>query len=267
MRTGAFILVAFVAACGGETATPNPMPRPIAAIERRIESPFRGVAIAPDGVYYDRKKVSSLADFVGETEGGLITALMHARAAAGPPLPHGESDPKHISMGVVVVPDSMVSPALVASVVGAVRRAGWLNISVKRIRTDPDDPNQHDLEGICDLAHNELVPPRTIDPDDERVNLSLLLTPERIWVGLSRVNEFQEIPIMSTRDHDWDKLEMTLKEHKVSAFFADRTDIEIALEGDRPVAELLATLYAACKVGFTDVAIFAAENLSARPTL
>src|SRR5499426_4376456 len=33
-----------------------------------------------------------------------------------------------------------------------------------------------------------------VQQDDERVILSVLVQSDRIWVGLSRVNEFQEIP-------------------------------------------------------------------------
>src|SRR5438045_8415553 len=33
-----------------------------------------------------------------------------------------------------------------------------------------------------------------VQQDDERVTLSVLVQSDRIWVGLSRVNEFQDIP-------------------------------------------------------------------------
>ena len=59
------------------------------------------------------------------------------------------------------------------------------------------------------------------------MTLSVLVQADRIWVGLSRVNEFQEIPKKGD-EQDWEKFETTLKEHKASAFFADRTDIEVA---------------------------------------
>src|SRR6478609_6637615 len=68
-----------------------------------------------------------------------------------------------------------------------------------------------------------------VQQDDEHVSLSVLVQSDKIWVGLSRVNEFQEIPKKGD-EQDWEKLETTLKEHKASAFFADRTDIEVAAE-------------------------------------
>src|SRR4029079_9548173 len=68
-----------------------------------------------------------------------------------------------------------------------------------------------------------------VQQDDEHVTLSVLVQADKIWVGLSRVNEFQDIP-QKGDDQDWDKLESTLKEHKSSTFFADRSDLEIAAE-------------------------------------
>ena len=63
--------------------------------------------------------------------------------------------------------------------------------------------------------------------DNENPILSVLVQPDKIQIGLSRVNEFQEIP-KKADEHDWEKFETTLKEHKASAFFADRTDLEFA---------------------------------------
>src|SRR5580698_2007181 len=68
---------------------------------------------------------------------------------------------------------------------------------------------------------------QNVQQDDEHVTLSVLVQSDKIWVGLSRVNEFQEIDKKGT-EQDWEKFETTLKEHKVSAFFSDRTDLEIA---------------------------------------
>ena len=62
-----------------------------------------------------------------------------------------------------------------------------------------------------------------VQKDDETVTLSVLVQADRIWVGLSRVNEFQEIPKKGD-GQDWEKFETTLKEHKASAFFDDRAD-------------------------------------------
>src|SRR6185503_2229143 len=57
---------------------------------------------------------------------------------------------------------------------------------------------------------------QTIQDPEEHVTLSVLVQSDRVWVGLSRVNEFQEIPKKGDAQ-DWEKLETTLKEHKASA--------------------------------------------------
>jgi len=105
---------------------------------------------------------------------------------------------------------------------------------------------------------------------DEHVTLSVLVQSDRIWVGLSRVNEFQDIP-KKGESQDWDKLETTLKEHKASAFFADRSDLEIAAESTTaaPVKyqDIIYAMDVAVKVGFVDVGLSDPQGLSARPSL
>ncbi len=109
-----------------------------------------------------------------------------------------------------------------------------------------------------------------VQKDDETVTLSVLVQADRIWVGLSRVNEFQEIPKLA-ESHDWTKFETTLKEHKASAFFADRADIEIAGESTTtsPVQyqDVIQAMDFAVKVGFIDVGLSDPAGLAARPSL
>lgn len=83
--------------------------------------------------------------------------------------------------------------------------------------------------------------------EGEYLELSVLVAKEQIWVGLSRINEFQEIT-----GRDFAKLEQVLKEHKASAFFADRSDVEIAGEDDVVYGDIVKTIDLATKVGFTD---------------
>jgi len=109
-----------------------------------------------------------------------------------------------------------------------------------------------------------------VQQDDEHVTLSVLVQSDKIWVGLSRVNEFQEIP-KKVDDQDWDKLESTLKDHKASAFFTDRSDIEIAAESTAaaPVKyqDVIHAMDLAVKVGFIDVGLSDPQGLAARPSL
>jgi len=110
-----------------------------------------------------------------------------------------------------------------------------------------------------------------VQKDDETVTLSVLVQSDRIWVGLSRVNEFQEIPKLAEGDQDWVKFETTLKEHKASAFFADRADLEIAAESttQSPVKyqDIIRAMDFAVKVGFIDVGLSDPAGLAARPSL
>lgn len=109
-----------------------------------------------------------------------------------------------------------------------------------------------------------------VQQDDEHVTLSVLVQADRIWVGLSRVNEFQEIPKKGD-SHDWEKFETTLKEHKSSAFFSDRSDIEVAGESttQQPVEyqDVIHAMDVAVKVGFVDVGLTDPAGLAARPQM
>lgn len=87
------------------------------------------------------------------------------------------------------------------------------------------------------------------DVDEERVVLSIRIMKQQARIGLSRTNEVREVP----RDASYmDKLEAALKEHKASAFFRDRTDLEIAADDDVPYGDVLATIDLVTKVGFID---------------
>jgi biopolymer transport protein ExbD len=100
--------------------------------------------------------------------------------------------------------------------------------------------------------------------------LSVLVEPDRVWLGVSRVNEFEEIPNVAGKP-DWQKIEERLKAQKTSSFFLEKTDIEIAAQSTRtqPVTyqTLVATMDIAVKVGFSDVGLTDPEGLSARPTM
>lgn len=110
-----------------------------------------------------------------------------------------------------------------------------------------------------------------VDIDNEHVTLSVLVQSERVWVGLSRVNEFQEIPKKGDGEHDWEKFATTLKEHKASAFFNDRSDIEIAGEStsQSPVEykNVIHAMDVAVMVGFIDVGLTDPAGLAARPQM
>ena len=106
--------------------------------------------------------------------------------------------------------------------------------------------------------------------DDPDPQLSVLVEPEQIWIGISRINEFEKIPKVGN-DYDWAKLEERLKAQKASAYFLDKKNIEIAAasSASAPVSyqKLIATMDIAVKVGFSDVGLTEPNSLSARPQL
>ncbi len=93
----------------------------------------------------------------------------------------------------------------------------------------------------------------------EVVRLSVLVQSDKIWVGISRVNEFQELPL------DVGKLGPALAEHKTSAFFADRQDIEIAGDPGASYIDVIKVIKAAQAAGFTNWQLVHPLGLSARP--
>src|SRR5450432_2919474 len=59
-----------------------------------------------------------------------------------------------------------------------------------------------------------------VQPDPK---LSVLLEADDIWVGVSRIDEFQRIPNVAG-GYDWVKFEATLRDQKASALFNDKTE-------------------------------------------
>lgn len=100
--------------------------------------------------------------------------------------------------------------------------------------------------------------------------LSVLIEPDEIWIGVSRIDEFTRIP-RAASGHDWERFEAALKEQKASAYFLDTTNIQVAAESTKesPVSyqQLVQAMDVAVKVGFTDVKIADPAALYARPQL
>ncbi len=112
--------------------------------------------------------------------------------------------------------------------------------------------------------------PKCDDDTCDKPKLSVLIQPDEIWIGVSRINEFEKIPRLAS-GHDWQKLEERLRVHKASAFFVDERAIEVAAASTAaapvPYQTLIATMDVAVKTGFSNVGITEPASLSARPTL
>src|ERR1043165_6275790 len=162
----------------------------------------------------------------------------------------GTGNKKSVNVDLNIVPFIDLMSCLTVFLLAA---AVWVNIA--QINIQPKGKSRDQAQ---------------VQQDDEHVTLSVLVQADRIWVGLSRVNEFQDIPKKGD-DQDWDKLESTLKEHKSSTFFADRSDLEIAAESTTaaPVKyqDIIHAMDLAVKVGFVDVGLSDPQGLAARPSL
>lgn len=159
----------------------------------------------------------------------------------------GTGDKKSVNVDLNIVPFIDVMSCLTAFLLYA---ATWTQIA--QLPIEPAGRAQDApvcLDGSCD------------DP-----KLSVLLDGEDIWVGVSRVNDFTKIT-----GQDWPKLEAVLKEQKASAFFNNKTAIEIAANStaSHPLSyqTLIAAMDIAVKVGFIDVGITEPRSLSAYPTM
>src|SRR4051812_25812148 len=163
----------------------------------------------------------------------------------------GAGDKKSLNVELNIVPFIDLMSCLTAFLLVA---AVWVNIA--QINIQPKGKTR-------DTSN--------VQQDDEHVTLSVLVQADKIWVGLSRVNEFQDIPKLPSGDYDWDKFETTIKQHKASAFFADRADLEIAAESTtaQPVKyqDVIRAMDVAVKVGFIDVGLSDPNGLAARPQM
>jgi biopolymer transport protein ExbD len=98
------------------------------------------------------------------------------------------------------------------------------------------------------------------------VRASILIQEELVWVGLSRINDFRQIPKKGS-DYDWTALKELLTEHKNSSYFTGRQDIEIAAEDKIDYQTIITTMDTAIASGFIDVGLADPASLSARPQL
>jgi biopolymer transport protein ExbD len=162
----------------------------------------------------------------------------------------GTDGKKSLNVDLNIVPFIDVMSCLTAFLLVS---AVWVNIAQLEIKPAGRGSADVCLDGTCDE-------PR----------LSVLIDADEIWIGVSRVNDFQKIP-RTAAGYDWAKLEDALRIHKASALFDRRTAIEIAADStpDHPITyqALIATMDLAVKAGFVDVGVTEPRSLSARPTL
>jgi biopolymer transport protein ExbD len=161
----------------------------------------------------------------------------------------GTGDKKSLNVDLNIVPFIDLMSCLTAFLLVA---AVWVNIA--QLNISPKGKSR-------DTSQQQV--------DDERQILSILVQSDKIWVGVSRVNDFSEIPKKGD-DQDWEKFEATLKDKKEHDF-KDRTDLEIAGESTstNPIKyqDLIRAMDIAVRMGFLDVGLTDPAGLAARPTL
>jgi len=109
-----------------------------------------------------------------------------------------------------------------------------------------------------------------VDIDNPEPELSVLVEADEIWVGVSRIEEYERIP-KTEAGYDWAKLETSLRAHKTAGLFVDTTVIQVAAESTKtepvPYQAMVLAMDIALKVGFADVKITDPNGLAARPHL
>jgi biopolymer transport protein ExbD len=115
-------------------------------------------------------------------------------------------------------------------------------------------------KGIAKTANEQKL------EEEEQVRASILIQENTIWVGLSRINSFNQVP-KEGEEYNWTALFDLLKEHKDSSYFTDREDIEIAAEEKIPYQAIISVMDTAIAAGFIDVGLADPASLSARPQL
>ena len=163
----------------------------------------------------------------------------------------GTGDKKTVNVELNIIPFVDVMSCLVAFLM---LTTAWISLARLDVR-----PAGHARDAMpCDGS----------GCDDPR--LSVLIDADQIWVGVSRVNDFQKIP-KTAAGYDWRALEDALVHHKASPWFEHTTAIEIAADSTRshPISyqSLIAAMDVAVKTGFVDVGLTDPQGLSARPVL
>ncbi len=109
-----------------------------------------------------------------------------------------------------------------------------------------------------------------IDREGDDPKLSVLIENDEIWIGVSRLEEYQRIP-KTESGYDWSKFEEALKAQKQSTWFAETTEIQVAAESTKtePVSyqQIVLAMDTAVKAGFKDVRLSDPDALYARPHL
>ena len=162
----------------------------------------------------------------------------------------GADDKKSVNVELNIVPFIDLMSCLTAFLLVT---AVWVNIA--QINIQPKGKSRE----------------QKVTEEEPPVQLSVLIQADKIWIGLSRINEFQSIDKLAEGQQNWDEFENKLREQKSSTYFADKTAIEIAGESTDTskvsYQDLVTAMDRAIKAGFLDVGLSDPAGLAARPQL
>jgi len=162
----------------------------------------------------------------------------------------GTGDKKSVNVDLNIVPFIDLMSCLTAFLLVT---AVWINIARLEIKPAGRAVGEPCLDGDCDTP-----------------KLSVLIDADEIWVGVSRVNDFQTIPKTAT-GYDWRALEDALRQHKASPWFESSTALELAVNStpSHPITyqTMIAAMDVAVKTGFIDVGLTDPQGLTSRPVL
>lgn len=238
MSTRLLLLLVCVAACDkgnppkpSGTGSADELPPEVA----KLHDPFRGVIIGPRGVYFQGHKTADLQ-----------TELTKAKAA---------NPGEHLEL--LALPTA--STGSITAAIDTVRRSGWTRFDLVTV----DDRRLHML---CDMNSSEPLP-----PDPQRLTLSIDVRTDRVFVGLSIVNEFYEVPNLAGATIDFDKLATVVKEHRSNTAFegslTERRDAQLAVDPRWSTSVFLQLMSTVCDAGFNDLTLMRSESLTARAQL
>lgn len=101
------------------------------------------------------------------------------------------------------------------------------------------------------------------DDTEQKVEISILLTPEDSWVTLTRVNSQQRFAKKGDA-FDWTGLRRVLSEAK-QEHFSDRSNLNLAAETGVPYQEMIIAMETAFQEGFNDISVTTPQQLPLRP--
>lgn len=258
-RLAVCVLPAAFAACWRDAAAPPPpAPRPpLATVRPPLDHGLGGLqpvhgpvlVLTGHGLYLVRDAGGSPVVVPAGTPRVALAGVASALDAAGVPRARGLAFP-----GVAVVAGGDVSSAAIGELADALREAGRCLVAVVEHTSRGDRPR------LAAVGRGECLAPELAD---DAVQLTIDLTTEHAWVGLSRVNEFFEI----ARPDTTNRLESALASHKRTAFFTDRSDVEVCGEPAIAYRDLVEAAEIAVKVGFTSPRFVSLRHASATPQL